>query len=358
MRTYHFTGSRLRSPNSGRLRGFGVLNGNVASRQGFTLIELLVVIAILAVLIALLLPAVQQAREAARRTQCRNNLKQFGIALHNFHDVYGHFPPASLAMDSDAAAVSSLQLTAMRPNPGMSAHVALLPYLDHANVYQRIKSWKGFDALPVTDSRREPWWNQDWEIAQARFSVFVCPSDSGQSETGQFLGLHVRCNPLIGGSSPPQCDPHGIFARYESGYWFGRSIPEVGQTNYLPSGGVPGGHVPNSWRPWRGMFGTGVTTRFRDIEDGTSNTMAFLETDGGRLYSYFWIDNGAFPVVFGFARRTSPDFRDFGRISSPHQAGFQALLGDGSVRTITENIDSATLWRLSALADNDVIGDF
>ncbi|MEZ6063626.1 MAG: DUF1559 domain-containing protein [Planctomycetaceae bacterium] len=327
-------------------------------RRAFTLIELLVVIAVIAVLIALLLPAVQQAREAARRTQCRNNLKQFGIALHNFHDVHRHFPAAALAMDTDAPALSSLQLTANRPNPGTSAHVALLPYMDQANVYSRIHSWQGFDPLPVSDTRRQPWWTRDWEIAQAKLSVFLCPSDTGQSATGQFLGLHVRCSPLIGGSDPLKCDPHGIFARYESGYWFGRSIPEVGQTNYLPSGGVPGGHVPNSWREWRGMFGTGVTTSFRDITDGSSNTFAFLETDGGPLYSYFWIDNGAFPVVFGFAKRGTPDFRDFARISSPHEGGFQALLGDGSVRMLSQHIDSATLWRLSAIADNDVVGQF
>ena len=327
-------------------------------RSGFTLVELLVVIAIIAVLIALLLPAVQQAREAARRTQCRNNLKQIGLALHNFHDVEGHFPPAALGMDEDAATVSSFELNVNRPNPGISAHAVLLPYLDQANVYNQLKSWKGYEPLPTGDNRREAWWNHDWDTAQTKFKVFVCPSDTGRADRGQFLGLHVRCSPLIAGSDPRQCDPDGIFGRYHSGYWYGRDIPEIGKTTYLPSGGVVGGHVPNSWYKWRGLFGTGIKSQFRDILDGSSNTLAFFDTNGGDLYSYFWIDNGAFPVAFGFARPTEPDNQDFARISSPHTGGVLVLLGDGSVRFISENISSATLWRLSAIDDGDVVGDF
>jgi hypothetical protein len=163
---------------------------------------------------------------------------------------------------------------------------------------------------------------------------------------------------LIAGSSPPECDPNGIFARYQSGYWYGRDIPEIGKTTYLPSGGVVGGFVPNSWQEWKGIFGTGVKSKFRDITDGASNTLAFFDTNGGDLYSYFWIDNGAFPVAFGFADPVRTDDQDFGRISSPHTGTFLVLLGDGSVRSISRYIDSATLWRLSAMADGDVVGEF
>jgi len=100
-------------------------------RKAFTLIELLVVIAIIAILIALLLPAVQQAREAARRTQCKNNLKQMGLALHNYHDVYDRFPNASMAADTPQPGCSGWVLSR-----GWSWRVAILPYVEQANLYQ------------------------------------------------------------------------------------------------------------------------------------------------------------------------------------------------------------------------------
>ncbi|WP_437184960.1 DUF1559 domain-containing protein [Planctomicrobium sp. SH668] len=105
--------------------------GKVWGRKGFTLIELLVVIAIIAVLIALLLPAVQQAREAARRSQCNNNMKQLGLALHNYHDVYGTFPPGCRG-----------------PGWGMSFWVSLLPYLEQANLYNQL-SMDGAPGFPA-----------------------------------------------------------------------------------------------------------------------------------------------------------------------------------------------------------------
>src|SRR6188472_2033110 len=104
------------------------------SRRGFTLIELLVVIAVIAVLIALLLPAVQQAREAARRTQCKNNLKQLGLALHNFHDTYSRFPPGCMPDLSGAQTDPGANAT-VQASWGSSWKVHILPYVDQAPMY-------------------------------------------------------------------------------------------------------------------------------------------------------------------------------------------------------------------------------
>ena len=107
---------------------------NLLRRSGFTLIELLVVIAIIAVLIAILLPAVQQARAAARRTQCQNNLKQIGLALHQFHDTYGAFPPARLVLDG-VRTLSSNGTTSGVDEPSWLIHI--LPHLEQTALYQK-----------------------------------------------------------------------------------------------------------------------------------------------------------------------------------------------------------------------------
>src|SRR6478672_612094 len=133
-------------------------------RRAFTLIELLVVIAIIAILIALLLPAVQQAREAARRTQCRNNLKQYGLALHNYHDVYQLFPARQLG--SGGSAVIAGTATA---RSAYSPNVTLLPYLDQAPIFNQIQG--------LTSNMR-PWdGGSPWQTTQP--AMFDCPTDSG-----------------------------------------------------------------------------------------------------------------------------------------------------------------------------------
>lgn len=184
-------------------------------RRAFTLIELLVVIAIIAVLIALLLPAVQQVREAARRTQCRNQLKQLGLAIHNYHDLHTTFPPGVIASDGNL-------------QDGMhSGLTLLLPQIDHISVYQKYDfnvSWRD----PV---------NQ--EATSAYISTFRCPSCPG--------GL-----PQSGGFNLPTSD-YSFSKGNRAWLCFDQPVKS-------------------------GMFDVNSRTKLRDVTDGSSNTFAMGET--------------------------------------------------------------------------------
>ncbi len=198
---------------------------SVHKRQGFTLIELLVVIAIIAILIALLLPAVQQAREAARRTQCKNNLKQLGLALHNYHDVYNMF-----TFRRGGTAVNSVTTGNARPNQNrISGFKGLLPYIDQAPLYNLIEAGGANNDPPPGGPPAFAGW-APWNVT---IPGFLCPSDG-------LLANTVRGNSYmfcIGDSS------RGL----------------------------------NSSRQVRGIFGYQMCTRIGDITDGTSNTIAMSE---------------------------------------------------------------------------------
>ena len=310
------------------------------ARKAFTLIELLVVIAIIAILIALLLPAVQQAREAARRTQCKNNLKQFGLALHNYADVFGRFP--SFAGGSGAPAGG----THMRTR--LSGVVALLPYFEGANLGQSIGA--------VTTSI-PPWTvNPIWTNPPA---MMQCPSDPGNTP------------------------PVGTL---------------VGKRNYVFCGGdgATGNGGGNTSTvplviPTRGMFAALQCYSFRDCTDGTSNTIAMAEAaapvnvngfgnaannasittpaacralwnattklyagggfNGDTTRGYRWGDGAGYFSAFSTATPpnsagcfTTANVNHWAdgifNASSFHTGGVQVLMMDGSARFISENIDS------------------
>ncbi len=221
------------------------MSGLGRRKSGFTLIELLVVIAIIAVLIALLLPAVQQAREAARRTQCKNNLKQIGLALHNYHDVTNILPPG----------YTQAQLAGNTPTyyngfQGHPVHYFLLPYIDQANLYL------SFNAnVPRANIATQP-----SVLSGTVIPSFICPSDFKTGSNGSYLytttstpttqyygATSYRAN---GGSRP-------IF--YTSGSNDGVFMqvgPKAGKASTAP---------------------TGTCVSFGQITDGTSNTVAFGE---------------------------------------------------------------------------------
>ena len=324
-------------------------------RSGFTLIELLVVIAIIAILIALLLPAVQQAREAARRVQCKNNLKQIGLALHSYHDTFTSFPPGGTYTGASGGS--------------FSIQARLLPYIDQANLQNLIDFSYGYAVAPNTTVR-------PGGVSGVRIPSYLCPSEN--QDKGR---------------------PDGTFNQYPLNYaanygdWF----------IWNPTAGLTGS----------GVFGPNARTGIRDIADGTSNTLGFAEV---KAYTYYlrdvgvlsnppipaptgltglggtiknsghteWVDGRVHQSGFTttFVPNTRCPHNDAGTVrdidfinvregnsatdptyaavtARSHHVGIvNSLLLDGAVRSMSENID-INLWRaLGTRIGGEVVGEF
>ena len=326
-----------------------------STKPGFTLVEVLVVIAIMGILVALLLPAVQQAREAARRLHCRNNLKQFGLALHNYHSAHGVFPPGSVADHTRLAIYAN-------------ANTMLLPYFEQENLRSLYDQDKSFD-------------QQSPSVAKTVIPLFLCPSNSKED----LLDL-------------PQLAPLGM----PVGTTFAA-------TDYIYSKGpndawcMPANKMPACER---GVFYLNSPTGMHDILDGSSNTMAMGEGAGGSRWplcrgagcttpyagpsgplpaTNAWISGGLghfFTESFGFITGSiwgstierpnkSPvtdsysDVTQFDNCTcssnggphstanfrSDHAGGVQFLFADGSVHFLTETIEMPLYRRLSTIAE-------
>lgn len=341
--------------------------------RGFTLIELLVVIAIIAIiaiLIALLLPAVQQAREAARRSQCRNNLKQLCLALHNYHDSHRQFPPGCIHSQVPRNGGSSGH------SFGPSFYGMLLPYFDQGALYNKMV-WVGESPGYIREGAGSAGaLNEPHVNAAGAMAIMRCPSSPG---------------PVRNGSFAPQAQYAGISGAAEPASFTETRISTVivaGQPTLISGGGML---VPNS-----GM-------RLADCIDGSSNTIVLGEMSGRleRLTpnTYSWpaaagtthgwlmgcrvtgtppnLDPGnqenddrcfnintvryrpnqepfAFQVFPGMASNIGSN----NPLTSMHEGGVFVALSDGSVRFITENMFLDTLKQLATRDDGQVVGEF
>ncbi|QDU36243.1 Type II secretion system protein G precursor [Maioricimonas rarisocia] len=331
-------------------------------RRGFTLIELLVVIAIIAILIALLLPAVQQAREAARRTQCKNNLKQFGLAFHNYHDTHGVFPYASTFSDGPSGADQGENY--LRANHKSMWFGMILPFADQAPFYNQLGDASPNDAASGNRDR----------IANHFFQFATCPSNpyatSGKRIDGaNFADVSVA---VQAGFYRPSGGP----SRNDAGNKDCQQNPDSQTPNTAVfcsknTGGVEGGWRRPHRNPsgTRGMFARGVTSlRMRDVTDGSSNTIMLGETKPHyNPFGSIWALN--VPEAMYHLKINSTFLKareDNGTVSWPdasgyasyHEGGAQFLLVDGSVHFLSENIDYETYCNLGDRFDGQALGDF
>ncbi|MEX0727127.1 MAG: DUF1559 domain-containing protein [Planctomycetaceae bacterium] len=343
-------------------------------KRGFTLIELLVVIAIIAVLIALLLPAVQQAREAARRTQCLNNMKQIGLAFHNYHDAYNMFPPGYIAKIPNNKTSSERGCWAWG--------TFILPYIDNANLYNLMNPG------PLTP---------DQVVAtpagllamQTPLAMFRCPTDTGPA-------LNNFDNTLPGNELAG--------AHYSRFITDGANKIPISTSNYLMVANAGDSTTPAvfpaDYGPALGVGFQNSNVRIRDITDGTSNTFAAGERawkfndliagagtvlaisadpavniDQGSSWNIKASGTNVLGITYDGPNYSASNRAHAGRaFSSAHEGGLYFLMCDGAVRFISENIDQRkgtvstagypadivtnTYGRLAVRNDGRVIGEF
>ena len=318
-------------------------------QAGFTLVELLVVITIIGILVALLLPAVQAAREAARRMQCSNNLKQMVLSSHNFHDTYKRLPPGILGQPQ---VIPPGQVSSWTQQQNLGTLVFLLPFMEQQNVYDRIDSalnMKVDSYYPrdhqAPDDRVTPWWttSASWSAAQTNIPGFKCPSDSPETGTGTLAALWTRV-------------ASGNRATIYIASW-GVNYP-TGRTNYSACAGGLGEAANHGWARYKGLYWTRSKNRFADSVDGTSNTLAFGEVMGDfrnpdsarRDIGFSWMGMGATPTAWRLptqmrgAPGSGTEARKLSRPryfqnGSPHPGVVQFALADGSVRAVNGTCD-------------------
>ena len=319
----------------------------IPSRQAFTLIELLVVIAIIAILVALLLPAVQQAREAARRSQCKNNLKQIGLALHNYHDTHGTFPPTQIFTYQPAMAARNHTWISM-----------ILPFLDQAPLYNQIDfsepMWDSSTSQYQRDANGE-------DIVGQIIPALQCPSDPGFN--GNVSISHGAAHTNYAGANGWDWHPrsnHPVSGVFQNGHntrirdiTKGTSstimVGEVSAQGFQPNTGIPGHHRMGGGRLRPNGSGNAVF-RAALIAPGTNDdAMAnnnWTRPDG-TVAGFWWraapyMCQPTYLSCFGMNNNWPGP-------SSRHEGGGHFLMADGAVRFISQSIQQTSDWANNSL---------
>ncbi|MBN2473614.1 MAG: DUF1559 domain-containing protein [Pirellulales bacterium] len=315
----------------------------------FTLVELLVVIAIIGILVALLLPAIQNAREAARRAQCASQLKQVGLAALDYQAAFKRFPPGYLGPDRFGKMSSP---PAQGDGQGVGLLVFLLPYLEQNALYSQLDQHIDYNL------DAEFWWDHAdlWDRAQTRIGTFLCPSDDPyESEVGTILFLHTH-NSSTGAKLQAAVSPNSAGG------------DQLGRTNYVGVAGQMGEIGPDShnnasaYNRWKGIYLNRSQTQPRqNAGDGASHTLMIGEALGGlhplnpakpqgakrRKYSFSWMGCGALPTGWGLGGG------EYYRFSSRHPGVVQFAFADGSVHAISVKIPFPVYRDLSGMADGN-----
>ena len=319
-------------------------------RQGFTLVELLVVIAIIGILVALMLPAIQAARETARRAQCRNNLRQIGVALHNFHDSQRSFPPGYVSTVGPGGPADDR-------GPGWGWGAAILPQLEQSGLNSQILFDKDI-ADPANAAAR-----------MTSLPVFLCPSNGGNP----YFTVDLL-NDSTPGYSTPLKDANG-------------NPVQVAHSNYVGIFGNPEitpdpgflSLAPDRSSAYRGMFYRNAKVRFADVTDGTSTTLFVGERSSNLAYAtwtgavtggqvppkipdaYGYGPEGAPVMILGHSGDASdvPPHTPNSPVNhvddfwSQHAQGVNFLFVDGSVRNISDSINPQVWWALGTRAGGE-----
>lgn len=338
---------------------------SLVRRRAFTLIELLVVIAIIALLMALLLPAIQKVREAANRMLCSSNLRQIAIAAHNFHNDYNRLPPGYLGPipnETGAPATNFQQVGVL---------TILLPYLEADNIAKQIVNPVAPFAPMNLDIRSVglPWFlavpsNPNFAVAQAKIKAFLCPSDTqGDAQVAVGVSFHVYNNTGATGYSiaanafPLTASP---------------AIPLLGRSNYAGVAGAAGRGtntasvffnppfqttaLPYNWNTFEGVLTnrSAVTLGQLTVQDGTSNTLLFGETTIGneplnaplasqpvntRHFESSWMGAGSLPTIGGLVSRVRET--PWWAFGSRHPSLVMFAFGDASTRGVRKGTSAA-----------------
>ena len=343
-----------------------------AKRAGFTLVELLVVIAIIGVLVALLLPAVQAARESARRSSCSSNLRQIGLAALNYESANKTLPPGYLAGKNFNKPASATDLTGNHQLTGV--FVYLLPYLEASNVHkmfaEQIKLGVEARDLPYSDASKPT----TWAAAQAKLSTFLCPS--GPEGAPQTAMLDKSYGMLSGGWLILQSDAWPV-------------TTQLGTTHYLGITGVwgstgqgimfPAGSGKTTDDVLIGPFTVRSKTRLGQASDGTSRTLMFGEAPGssgvnipddftagtftGYTQANAWAGWGTLPTAMGLdvskENKNGAQFDTKWSYYGSLHAGsvVQFAFMDGSVRPLNKSVDDNLLWSLSTIRGEETIDE-